>query len=845
MSSYEDKVLTDTPMLDEIVYNCKYMIKEGIVLKDSEEADSLETESSMVKSDLYIASIEGFSTFKMYKYTKSDIIAANPFANSMQIQEWYDSNDRIPEEYRDILIANKRASYIESYDEENSYYRTLAGLPPYGEAGAFLKEEWIPESLKKHVDIYTPIFAMDHDLLIALENMGVIDKAIAEYPEYKYLRYVGKRRMNIYECRKAGKFAPLYVPECPISDIRTRFQELLEMNRTIYLKCYYDEAYSYKSDYYDKFMIIMIILQTFNDMIIELPEYIIRKDVFDIRTIQYLFEASGVEFFPEIPIRYQVSLVRNLNKLIKYKSSDTCIVDIVKLFGFDNIEVFKYYILKSRKKDSDGKYKFGTVKNDLGIEVDDVDNNYELSFLKAGLNELADDAIKSQANVFNYDEIVNGDDYWFGDLDEDTVRHDILEHEFNILRTKYMSIKSVYSMQEYTFQMSYFIGLLMNNNIDKSLLLFNVPSMNMTMNIMDAFIFMYALAHIYYGTEDIISTEVDDTLKVLGFNFEADMSELAEYLWTKGVKTFEDMGISGWQNPRNGIFSFNQLMTIYTKNKEIYDHVMHMMVTADNKRVYDLYKKIYQSLMITRINLDYFVIDDNGTVATSFAQYLEYKNTDLYAKYADLVNLPDDRRNDSIADTIYNICCVIEEYIDVNKVPYLFSGLPAASIEAVKVYVMDIINFFKSFKVSILDLNTVYVLDDKIMCKVFIEDDWRLKSLFTKKFYFPYNDKLKSIVSKTTSSDNMSPTDHYYISRIRCITHKDEATSMNKDSISRMGAQTEQHDYMTMRDGVSKIVRKYTWINEFRIRDRGKPKSIITSRDDASIKKETYSIRYI
>ena len=844
MSSYTDKVLTDTPMLDEIIYNCKYMIKEGIVLKDTVEADNMETESSMVKSDLYIASIEGFSTFRMYEYDRSDIVAAAPHATNIQIIEWADNNDLIPKEYRETILENKRESYIENYDEENEYYRVLAGLPPYGEAGAFLKDEWVPESLKKHVDIYTPIFAMDQNLLIALENMGVIDKAILEYPEYKYLKYVGKRKMDIYECRKADKFAPLYVPDCPISDLHNRFQELLELNRVIYLKYYYDEAYAYKSDYYEKFMIIMIILQTFNDMINELPEYIIRKDVFDIRTIQYLFESCGVEFFPEIPIRYQISLVRNLNKLIKYKSSDTCIVNIVKLFGFDNIEVFKYYILKSRKKDSDGNYKFDTKENDVGETVDDVDSNYELSFLKAGLNELADDAIKSQANIFGYDDIVDGDEYWFGNLDEDTVRHNILEHKFNILRTKYMSIKSVYSMQAYTFQMSYFIGLILNNNIDKSLLLFNVPSMNMSMNIMDAFIFMYALAHVYYGTEDKINTEVDDTLKILGFNFEADMSELAEYLWEKGVKTFDDMGISGWQNPRNGIFTFNQLMSVYTKNKDIYDHVVHMMTTANNKRIYDLYKKIYQSLMITRINLDYFVIDDEGTIASSFAEFLEYKNKELYAQYVELKDLPDDRRNDSIATTIYNICCVIEEYIDMKKVPYLFSGLPAASIEAVKVYVMDIINFFKSFKVSILDLNTVYIFDDKIQCQVFIEDDWRLKSFFTKKFLFSYNDRLKNITSRFNSGDNLSPVDHYYISRIQ--TRKDKTGVDISDKIGRTAISMQPHDYITMKDGVAKITHKYEKAEDAGIsKDRGKVKTILSIKDNASIKKESYSIRYI
>ena len=39
-----EKVLTDTPMLDKIIKNCKKMINDGIILKDDFEADNNETE---------------------------------------------------------------------------------------------------------------------------------------------------------------------------------------------------------------------------------------------------------------------------------------------------------------------------------------------------------------------------------------------------------------------------------------------------------------------------------------------------------------------------------------------------------------------------------------------------------------------------------------------------------------------------------------------------------------------------------------------------------------------------------------------------------------------------------
>ena len=63
---------------------------------------------------------------------------------------------------------------------------------------------------------------------------------------------------------------------------------------------------------------------------------------------KYIFESNGVKYFDDIPLKYQIALVKNLNKLIKFKSTDKCIVDIISIFGINNIEVFKYYIMKDR-----------------------------------------------------------------------------------------------------------------------------------------------------------------------------------------------------------------------------------------------------------------------------------------------------------------------------------------------------------------------------------------------------------------------------------------------------------------------------------------------------------------
>ena len=55
----------------------------------------------------------------------------------------------------------------------------------------------------------------------------------------------------------------------------------------------------------------------------------------------------------------------------------------------------------------------------------------------------------------------------------------------------------------------------------------------------------------------------------------------------------------------------------------------------------------------------------------------------------------------------------MEEYINGDSYKYLFAGIPTVSGDAMKKYVSKVINFFKSYKVTILNINTIYVFNDK------------------------------------------------------------------------------------------------------------------------------------
>lgn len=275
----------------------------------------------------------------------------------------------------------KDGPYAEyNYMEWNSYYRMLNGLPPaytlndekaYLQATGYEPEDIyedigpafiIPELYKRYfIDMgqYKDdlqgkyLHELDEEQLAVIIADGTLDQIKADYAEdthYQYIYHLGDKRIDYYTARKAVNFSLLYVPKLNTFDIiENKFKRMYDRNRRYTMATVYSEAYRFMSYHYDAFIQILIIIQTMVDMISEVQEYIINKDVFDSRTIRYLFESYGIAYYKEIPVKYQIRIIKNVNKLLKYKSSNRNITDILELFDNDDIVVYTYYLMKTKR----------------------------------------------------------------------------------------------------------------------------------------------------------------------------------------------------------------------------------------------------------------------------------------------------------------------------------------------------------------------------------------------------------------------------------------------------------------------------------------------------------------
>lgn len=842
-----EKVLTDASLIDEIVYECRQILK-GIVVKDEEKATKNETLKSLRESDLYHEIQCGTDMFSNYKYTY-DIFMKIPSMTPDRAILYAKDQLPIPEGLKPELQRLAREKWLANYEETNEYYRELSGLPRYGDPGIRLTTEEYNMIPVESYDISKPVHEANVSEAALLYSAGVIDHIKERCPNERYLDHLGDRSIDPYIARRTPQFGLLYIPPVDSPEVTRKWIERFEINRVYCLKTIYSEAYHFHSQYYDRFMIMLIIIMTFDDMIVFSPEYIIDRELFDLRTIQYLFEASGVEFYPEIPMKYQKRLIKNLNRLIKYKSSAKCMVDIVSLFGYDNMELFKYYLMKTPVLNEDGTYKKDTITDpETGKEIEDLEGNYELKFLKVPLLDIADNYIQDPFQWVDYDETAVNDIWWNGVYTQEYVKHTILEHEFDLHISKYISVDTVYSLAEMQFQMVYFMNMLLYSEVNTDMLLVDVPeiSSSMQFKLVDLIIMLFALSYMYLDTKDNIIYDPIQSIAILGFNFETDLDRLAKFVEDHDM-TIEEVGLDKFINPNPvGIRSWEELEKVYSSNKEVYDKLVWLMNNANNYDEYLVYKEVYESLYVTYLSFDMFrEFSINSQAPKTYTDFLKNSNVGLYnvLMNCDAVQKETERKQE-ITRVINFIVEDIYVYLDKDMFKYVFNSIPTVNLDYIRQYIFWIINFFKSYKVDVINANIIYKFDDRLHNKIRIYDKIIFNYIYNRTDKIPTADCAKFLNTFNWRED-IAILDKILLD----ITYWKEKHFIDDVPVDDTDHWKEilvtfdsWHDHIHINDLIVTMNHNYTWGDHISITENMIPTVYKNPRDKISIDESIYFI---
>ena len=367
---------------------------------------------------------------------------------------------------------------------------------------------------------------------------------------------------------------------------------------------------------------------------------------------------------------------------------------------------------------------------------EDVDKDFKLEFMKIPLKNLTDNdkIIKLNMNLKSYDVITLADPFWDGDDNADNaheaIKHAILKTPFNYLRTKYMGIEYLVDLAEMGFEIPYFYNILFDDVLKEEDVTVQVPTIAPYHKIKlgHLFAYMISLAYFYRGMDDTIMKTPTQILYCKGFNFHADLEVLRKWILDlryrdidyKDVFRFAfgyDQGDDGTGNDTNNngdkfshtlvdMHSPKELVDVFRNNKDIYKIIAYGMINANDYDTYSIWKKMYDSLMRWKFNLDYFKLDSTGQVANTFTEFLQEKDPFLYNSLKSIEDITDeDARNDEILKMFDDIIYILDEYIDSKEFKYIYYNFPGFG-EYLAEYLFTMINFFKSYKVIFNQITT-------------------------------------------------------------------------------------------------------------------------------------------
>ena len=724
-------------LMDTIVKDIKNLVIGSTIKMDS-IAKQYETLESISYSDEYISAVQKTDRFDLY--TSFDIDAVgDAFRNingqiiiSSDTQLHYANNpSAIPLAYRDKVLEVQRQYIIDNYIEINNYYRMLSGLPNIeSEEKDFIRltEE---ERLRAGIDTDAFIHQLSNDDIYLIEECGLLNELIVKYPNYKYLNYLGTNKVDVVTARITNNFGILKLNNKSVPDaFYNTFLQTYEQCREYFMTVIYIQNFNNNYKMYDNFIGLCIMFMTIQRVISNTFKFGIQREFYDWSFIQNIYKMYNVPFIDNLPIEYHMIILKNLNNLLRYKSTDKVLFDIAALLGYERIDIFKYYLVKKhrldeneeplffykQKTDEDGNLLFDVNNNPIYVE--DYEKMYEVYFQKVDLKEPnLSLALQDETNKLKYNEVILEDPYWYEDANLTKMKY---EEAYNYVETKYISLNLMYRMTEMLFELTYAFRMIIDKKNEIDNLYVSIPKiyMNAEFKLFDIIIFLVSLTCKLNGFKDGIITTPSKISHIYGFNFDAEVIDRIKSIILDNPKLI-DQSLLNYFNKLT-IEKPEDVNKLFENIRDYNNFIIDKMRQSQDIRQYNLYKQIFKISMIsetqtsmfniTRYNEDGELIEDR--VATTYLEYLEYESPIL----AQLVKTSN---RDDIPAMIEHLTSVINDFME--SLQYLF--FINDNNNPVFTALTSLINFFKSYTVDLNSFNIIYLFDSKYynMLKI-IED---------------------------------------------------------------------------------------------------------------------------
>lgn len=682
------------------IYTDFVKILEQSVIKYKYEGEKYETLEMKKAADLYIKAVlqqDSFATY--FHYDRKVISTVMGLTDENDISYYQDNRDEIPFKYRTNMLLFQRKYIVDNYEEKNNYYRMLNGKPDIEDNEKIFVDTYYTDNY--NIPNNVPIYELTDSNILTLESLGYIDNLIKQYPDKKYLKFLGNKRIDIVTARTANNFAVIRIPYSLTETMWDYFSLIYEQCREYFMTCIYIGAYRDTIDYYDNFIALCIMVMTITQIVSRVIKSTIERNFFDEYCVRLLFSVYGVPYFEYMDTNTRRQIVQNLNILVLNKGTNKVLYDIASILGYDRIKIYKYYLMKSQKWDINNMpvvvYKTDPT---TGEQVYDYEKMFDIYFQKVEIKDM--DTYKSllvNINKMSYEQITQDDPFW---VDDDALMKEMYESEYNFVETKYLGVSISYRLTRILFENAYLLRMLLDKKDEIPGIRLDLPKISdfNSISLFDSVVLLCALVCKQNHLSGNILTRPSQILHVIGFNFNEDFEAIRQEILLNPY--LEDRLANFLKDSHT--YTAERVNELYKDMVNLFDELVEIMSTTNNIEVYDACNKLYKTLFFTDENQTIFNIGTNEKpqYATTFLEYLQYKQPMLYQ----FINDVDIERTHQY---INHICNKI-----MNIIPDLkYLGIFSERSETTETMLVELIKFFKSYTTDMIGLNILYIFDVK------------------------------------------------------------------------------------------------------------------------------------
>lgn len=671
--------------LESLYEDIKRMLA-NIVIKRYDLARENETLESARNFEIYLACVNGTQTF--YTFTSYERSILEKYLSPAEVGEALRDRTAIPERFRADIIRDQRQFIIDHYVETNEYYRMLNGQQPMDQL-FHIKVTGFPE-----IDPDTPIEDLSIEQISFLELNGELDKIKEQYPDFEYLNYLGANRIDLIEARLAKPFEILRLGAPSNNRVLESFNTEYYGARRYVMANIYNRSLMASKELYDPVVgILMLGLAVRNTLVPTEYDYLNYEEI-----LNAILKSYGMlQYFERFPFTYKRRLVLALDNLLAVKGTDGVLIDVCKLFSFDNFIANRYYLMKTHAKDADGNIIFD----------EDPEKAFDLQFVKAKIAER--DIDTQEENLESYENVINNDYLWQLSPEE---KEKLLNEEFNLMMSKYVDIEAAYDVTALTFEVCCFINLLTyaRTNLQK------VRCTNMYASSGYSTVFtmiVFLLAGLAYRSnfDGNIIYEPDLMAEVMRFNYDDIEDELRaiidkyELLIDKDVGTKIVPDFDPTLDKPNGILNDSQILEIYLNNRNLYEAIEHEMATTDDIRHFEALSNLKNLLYFSAQQKASFQ-KSTGEAANTYFDMLKDLDPKLTAKLESI------KEEYELNNLLLYVLEKLEDLFSSNELKYLFLNTPNTYVTLVSKYLRTAINVFKASSVQLRSINVFFYLGD-------------------------------------------------------------------------------------------------------------------------------------